>query len=244
MTPIPPSLSQKATVRLNVGGHKYTISCSTIELYPNSMIARLVSKEWNNDEDTNNDNVVFIDRDGHRFRYVLDYMRDQEINLPMTESLQAIKKELVYFGLWLGDNGEDNDVGASPKITVGTPVEAGKMMAAIGGNMREELDQLNQDIVKFNKKIEERECQIKAVNLARSLFERSIVQHESQLKSGDSFLIEITQHDELDCLYHSVKTVMEFFKEKLASYGLLLVLTPGIGLWTRDPVNLELKSLS
>lgn len=87
-------------------------------------------------------------------------MRDQEISLPLTESLQAIKRELAYFGLWLGDNDNDNNGDdLSSKITIGTPAEAGAMIASIGDNMNEELDELDKDIIKFNKKIQERRLQ-------------------------------------------------------------------------------------
>ena len=55
-----------------------------------------------NDDDTNDgtttDKVLFIDRNGHRFQYVLDYMRDQHVHSTMGVTGASIRKELEYFG--------------------------------------------------------------------------------------------------------------------------------------------------
>jgi len=135
-----PSFKKGATVRFDVGGHHYTVSRSLLELYPDSMLARLVSDEWNESNDDGKPVVIFIDRSGRRFEYVLDYMRDHEVNLPMTESIEAVKKELAYYGLMTASSS------MSPSITGGSPAEAGRIMAAMGGNMREERHGLDQEI--------------------------------------------------------------------------------------------------
>jgi hypothetical protein len=72
----------------------YKVSRSLIEMYPDTMLARLISEEWRGDVIQE----VFIDRDGTRFQYVLDYMRDQKVHLAMNVSKDSILMELEYFG--------------------------------------------------------------------------------------------------------------------------------------------------
>ena len=81
-------------IRLNVGGAKYEVSRSLIDTYPTTMLARMVSETWHQDSS----NEIFVDRNGQRFQYVLDYMRDQKVCLPMGVSTASIVKELDYFG--------------------------------------------------------------------------------------------------------------------------------------------------
>jgi hypothetical protein len=81
-------------IRLNVGGTRYEFSRSLIEMYPDTMLGRSISKKWRGDESRE----AFIDRDGTRFQYVLDYMRDQKAHLAMNVSKDSILMELEYFG--------------------------------------------------------------------------------------------------------------------------------------------------
>jgi BTB/POZ domain len=47
----------------------------------------------------NEEKPIFIDRDGHLFSYVLNYMRDNgRVHLPVTLSKEALLSELEYFG--------------------------------------------------------------------------------------------------------------------------------------------------
>lgn len=88
-------LGTMGTVSFDVGGTKYRVSRSLIEIYPKTMLARLVSDTWQKDPDKE----IFIDRDGDRFRYILDYMRHQKVSLPVTDlTKHALLQELEYFG--------------------------------------------------------------------------------------------------------------------------------------------------
>jgi hypothetical protein len=81
-------------IRLNVGGTRYEVSRLLMKMYPDTMLGRLVSDEWSSEDDQE----VFIDRNGPRFQYVLDYMRDQKTTLAMNVTKESILTELEYFG--------------------------------------------------------------------------------------------------------------------------------------------------
>ena len=88
------------TIRLNVSGTKYEVERSLLEQYPDTMLARLVSSRWNNihEEKAKDIEEIFIGRDGARFSYILDYMRDHKVFLPASISKKAIMLDFKYFG--------------------------------------------------------------------------------------------------------------------------------------------------
>ncbi|CAH1242111.1 BTB/POZ domain-containing protein KCTD6-like [Branchiostoma lanceolatum] len=68
-------------ITLNVGGHIYTTAFSTLTRYPDSTLGILFGggqKSAMLDERGN----YFLDRDGEIFRYVLNYLRTGQLNLP------------------------------------------------------------------------------------------------------------------------------------------------------------------
>ena len=75
-------------VKFNVGGSIYEVSRSLLDQFPNTMIARAASTMWNK-KTRSKDKPIFIDRNGDRFAYVLDYMRDNidsifiAVNVPL-----------------------------------------------------------------------------------------------------------------------------------------------------------------
>ena len=97
------------TVHFNVGGTKYEVARSLIQRYPNTMLARMISEEWQNSNGSNT-NELFIERDGDRFRYVLDYLRDGKIILPITIPKSSLMEELKYYGI---ENVNENSLNES-----------------------------------------------------------------------------------------------------------------------------------
>ncbi|XP_072016983.1 BTB/POZ domain-containing protein KCTD6-like [Amphiura filiformis] len=67
-------------VTLNVGGHVYTSSLSTLTKDRESMLGAMFSGEMSSRKD-NQGNYV-IDRDGKLFRYVLNFLRSSKLLLP------------------------------------------------------------------------------------------------------------------------------------------------------------------
>jgi len=80
----------------NVGGTKYEVSRSLMSEHPDTMLARIASETWQKDPES----VVFVGRDGARFGFVLDYMRDGQVSLPAQGQVtkESLLKELLYFG--------------------------------------------------------------------------------------------------------------------------------------------------
>ena len=90
--------TQGTTVKLNVGGTQYEVSHALLagpHQSPDTMLARLVSKEWNEDPNKR----IFIDRDGGIFAHVLNYMRYGSIELPSSLPLAMFERELDYYGV-------------------------------------------------------------------------------------------------------------------------------------------------
>lgn len=94
--------TKSETVHFNVGGTKYEVVRSLLDMYPDTMLATLVSQRWNESNEKavepKDDDIVFIDSDGSRFMYVLDYMRRQKVHLPASISKKAFLEDLKYFG--------------------------------------------------------------------------------------------------------------------------------------------------
>eukprot|EP01083_Nonionella_stella_P289581 985420_1 len=83
------------TIKLNVGGHHHEIHSALLEICPNSVLALTISEQCKDNDDTE----VFIDRDGTLFRYVLNYLRDGHVTIPITETREALMKELDWYGI-------------------------------------------------------------------------------------------------------------------------------------------------
>jgi hypothetical protein len=81
-------------VRLNVGGTQYDVSRDTLARCEGSMLASLVSKQWN---EGNTNKPIFIDRNGLLFQYVLDYLRNNQLHLPSFVSRAAMVDEYLIF---------------------------------------------------------------------------------------------------------------------------------------------------
>jgi BTB/POZ domain len=97
------SSSSSTTVRFNVGGTKYEVATSTVLSHPDTMLARLVSERWNGKNgkrprEEDDQDEIFIDSDGKRFHFVLDFMRHKRVFLPKSVSKAAVLQDLKFFG--------------------------------------------------------------------------------------------------------------------------------------------------
>lgn len=83
------------TVVFNVGGVRYELARSTLLLHPDTMLAVLVSERWGSE---GAEEPLFVDRDGQRFQFVLDFYRDGRARVP-AELFSSVQAEFEYFGL-------------------------------------------------------------------------------------------------------------------------------------------------
>ena len=64
--------------------------------YERSMLASLVSGKW---KEGDGDKEIFIDRDGTRFKYILDYLRSDRLHVPHLSDRSTLKDEFDFFGI-------------------------------------------------------------------------------------------------------------------------------------------------
>jgi len=93
------TLDETATVTFNVGGTTFEVATSLIEQHGTTMLARLVSDTWQGVKDSDKASNLFIDRDGNRFAYVLDFLRYGHVTLPYHISRELFLLDLDFFGI-------------------------------------------------------------------------------------------------------------------------------------------------
>jgi hypothetical protein len=202
----------KSNVRFNVGGRIFEVSRSIIEQHPNTMLARMIDATWKRDDYQPGD-ALFIDRSGDRFQYVLDYMRDGKVFLPVTESRAAVAHELEYFGF---ENVEQE------KALSQATLDGGRVMSSISSNLCEEMDAMDKDIQHFQREIKSIENKGYAIRAAHLLFMRA-----SDIPADVSrFTVTISDRYDKDFFGKATRHAMTFLSERLATYGLKLVKYP------------------
>lgn len=69
-------------IELNVGGQVYITRYSTLTSVPDSLLWEMFTRKSAKGLARDTKGRFFVDRDGFLFRYILDYMRDQQLVLP------------------------------------------------------------------------------------------------------------------------------------------------------------------
>ena len=87
------------SVTFDVGGRTFKVSRSLIKQHDTSMLARLVSDTWQSVKDSDMVPSLFVDRDGDRFAYVLDFLRYGHVKLPYNISKDLLILDLDFFGI-------------------------------------------------------------------------------------------------------------------------------------------------
>ncbi|XP_077200074.1 BTB/POZ domain-containing protein KCTD12 [Paroedura picta] len=87
-------------VELNVGGQVYVTRRGTVLSVPGSLLWRMFSPSDASALPRDSKGRFFLDRDGFLFRYILDYLRDQELVLPERfPERSRLQREAEYFQL-------------------------------------------------------------------------------------------------------------------------------------------------
>ncbi|CBZ51922.1 hypothetical protein NCLIV_017140 [Neospora caninum Liverpool] len=92
-------------VALNVGGKIHETTVETLLSVPDSYFTALLSSEWRDSSPGGSrghgeHTAIFVDRNGDRFTYVLDFLRDGVLLCPKEKSLlQGLRLEAKFFAL-------------------------------------------------------------------------------------------------------------------------------------------------
>lgn len=87
-------------VELNVGGQVYVTRRATVLSVRGSLLWRMFSQQAAAELPRDSKGRFFLDRDGFLFRYILDYLRDQELVLPERfPERSRLHREAEYFQL-------------------------------------------------------------------------------------------------------------------------------------------------
>ncbi len=79
-------------VKFNVGGQKYEVSTTLLAMYPNTILAKSASDQWQEEDP---ETEIFLECDGALFRHLLNYIRDDgKVYLPFTVPKEALIDEL------------------------------------------------------------------------------------------------------------------------------------------------------
>lgn len=86
-------LSSSEIVRLNVGGHLYTTTKSTLDRHHSMPLMSILQ---NCDKEGN----VFVDRNGRMFEYILEFLRTDKLCLPDDFSdFDSLTTEVIFFDI-------------------------------------------------------------------------------------------------------------------------------------------------
>lgn len=154
--------------RFNVGGKRYEVSQLLLEQQPHTMLARLVSETWNQGKAEE----IFIERDGERFRYVLDFLRDGKVELPISADPKAnIVAELVYFGIDCGDASSIQHIADRPAQYLSQLLES---LNEVRDTINKSLAAANERRVASQAEIRKIDDEIDSIKFARFCVERHV----------------------------------------------------------------------
>lgn len=81
-------------VELNVGGELYTTTLSTLKKHPGSKLAEMFTGQPKLRRDS--EGRFFIDRPGTYFKYILEYLRSNQVP---TQCVQDVYKEALFYDI-------------------------------------------------------------------------------------------------------------------------------------------------
>ncbi|EGG19891.1 hypothetical protein DFA_06995 [Cavenderia fasciculata] len=84
-------------ITLNIGGKKFQTSKATLTRIKGTYFDVMLSGEVNIKPIADTTNTFFIDRDGSNFKYILNYLRDGDINVIPKEVKSEVEREMKFY---------------------------------------------------------------------------------------------------------------------------------------------------
>ena len=81
-------------VKFNVGGKRYETTLTTLKNVPDNMLLKMVEFPGEKKD------RIFIDRNGHLFSHILDYLRDPEGFTPPENNKVELSREAAFYCLF------------------------------------------------------------------------------------------------------------------------------------------------
>ncbi len=72
-------------IQINIGGQIFTTTRSTLMRDQNSLIRKVIDGGKHIDFHIDEKGMIFVDRDGSTFQYILNYLRDDQCYLPIDD---------------------------------------------------------------------------------------------------------------------------------------------------------------
>uniref|UniRef100_A0A6U5K645 BTB domain-containing protein n=1 Tax=Corethron hystrix TaxID=216773 RepID=A0A6U5K645_9STRA len=188
------------TVLFNVGGKEYEVARSLLNDHPETMLARMASQEWNPDTDKK----LFIERDGERFRYVLDYLRDGKAMLSIDVSKEALLVDMEFYGISASEE----------SITVQDTKES---LSSLLGVVVKTHSYFEKEILESKKQTFESEKRTTILKFAKFCFEDYVTRPKDYI-AGNVFVLEFDKKEYPVNQYQSD----ELLKNLLSKIGLEL----------------------
>ena len=92
----PPLRTTGEIINLNVGGTKFSTSRQTLTQVQDTFFTGLLSGRIHTYKD--DDGAIFIDRDPHLFRHILNYLRSRSLSFEEV-NLRDLRNEAEYYGI-------------------------------------------------------------------------------------------------------------------------------------------------
>ncbi|XP_015284265.1 PREDICTED: BTB/POZ domain-containing protein KCTD14, partial [Gekko japonicus] len=86
---------QSQIIELNVGGETFTTTLSTLKKYPRSKLAEMFASDQPKPR-TDSEGRYFIDRPGTYFKYILEYLRSNQVP---TQCVREVYKEALFYDI-------------------------------------------------------------------------------------------------------------------------------------------------
>jgi hypothetical protein len=208
------TMEHEKMVVFDVGGHIHKLPRSLLDRFPDTMLARQADKIWQKEDCSPSTTPLYVDRNGIRFQYVMDFMRDGQVHLPLTISKKAFLKDMDYLGF------TDKDINES-SIHVATVAQAEEIVASVSDNLHEEIDKLEKAIKEHKKTIDQCKAKKLGLRVAYDFFVRSSAGENG---TQDRVTIHLDHGDALqqanEACWDNNRSTLE---ECLAKYGLTLV---------------------